>query len=413
MNSNQNLNKIKDQLQTPKILNIFSNMSRYDTNRYQGYMRKSENSPSFSQSRNFQSYNASRYSENQYEKSSPQFGTTTDRKESQNSQSYKAEEAPKSTTDRRKSRLEILREAPDYLRDTQPLKKVIVSGSLPAYRKELIEKAERLLSPEVENEDRGTYSNRMDFNTTDSSWFTSPNFNNSRQYEAPKENEGRFRNGSECRPEDDEDHWKCQICEGLNFPTKTSCFRCEAPKPIDEILRIPVTKLGPPGLFKEGDWQCFNCRNVNFKNRQNCNKCSEPKPAEYVQREKENQYYEQMNKNFGKMNNQFARKESNFGGNNQSRYPNNGNYPRSTQNSYPSTPTGGYQSEKTSWRTNNFQGDQNRNSNDRSRSRSFLKESSNGQSFATNQSFHRFGNTQQGRSYVGGFERPTPKNYLR
>lgn len=35
---------------------------------------------------------------------------------------------------------------------------------------------------------------------------------------------------------------------------------------------------GPEGLFKKGDWTCNACGNVNWERRTSCNKCQNPKP---------------------------------------------------------------------------------------------------------------------------------------
>lgn len=81
--------------------------------------------------------------------------------------------------------------------------------------------------------------------------------------------------------------WTCPACSNINFAKRISCNVCNMPKPYFEILKTPISQLGPEGLFKDTDWQCFNCRNVNFQRRAFCNKCNEPKPEEYIQREQE------------------------------------------------------------------------------------------------------------------------------
>lgn len=79
--------------------------------------------------------------------------------------------------------------------------------------------------------------------------------------------------------------WTCTGCKNINFARRISCNICNMPKPYFEILKTPISQLGPQGLFKDTDWQCFNCRNVNFQKRAFCNVCQEPKPEEYIVRE--------------------------------------------------------------------------------------------------------------------------------
>mmetsp|Transcript_31126 Transcript_31126/g.35979 ORF Transcript_31126/g.35979 Transcript_31126/m.35979 type:complete len:361 (+) Transcript_31126:78-1160(+) len=79
--------------------------------------------------------------------------------------------------------------------------------------------------------------------------------------------------------------WTCTGCRNINFARRISCNICNMPKPYFEILKTPISQLGPQGLFKDTDWQCFNCRNVNFQKRGFCNICGEPKPEEYLERE--------------------------------------------------------------------------------------------------------------------------------
>lgn len=81
--------------------------------------------------------------------------------------------------------------------------------------------------------------------------------------------------------------WICNGCHNVNFARRIDCNICSMPKPYTEILKTPISQIGPQGLFKDTDWQCFNCRNVNFQRRQNCNKCNEPKPEEYIKREQQ------------------------------------------------------------------------------------------------------------------------------
>jgi uncharacterized OB-fold protein len=69
------------------------------------------------------------------------------------------------------------------------------------------------------------------------------------------------------------ENWTCFTCGNVNFPFRTQCNRCGAPK-------------GAPGMAAPGaqqkttSWVCPNCKNVNFPFREECNKCKTPKPKE-------------------------------------------------------------------------------------------------------------------------------------
>ena len=112
-------------------------------------------------------------------------------------------------------------------------------------------------------------------------------FNNGSQQPYKRTNMFRSQTptGVKRPPKSSAGDWTCTGCKNINFARRINCNICQMPKPYFEILKTPISQVGPQGLFKDSDWQCFNCRNINFQKRENCNICNEPKPEEYVQRD--------------------------------------------------------------------------------------------------------------------------------
>jgi len=58
--------------------------------------------------------------------------------------------------------------------------------------------------------------------------------------------------------------WYCPSCHSLCFASKTSCYKCNTPKPSSQQP-------------KPGDWYC-SCGNLNFASRVACRNCNKEKP---------------------------------------------------------------------------------------------------------------------------------------
>ncbi|EGZ26359.1 hypothetical protein PHYSODRAFT_483974 [Phytophthora sojae] len=73
-------------------------------------------------------------------------------------------------------------------------------------------------------------------------------------------------------------------CSNINFARRSSCNRCQTPRPEGASGEKPKPKggadfRGPPGLFQPGDWTCNTCGNVNWERRNECNMCKSAKPG--------------------------------------------------------------------------------------------------------------------------------------
>lgn len=85
-------------------------------------------------------------------------------------------------------------------------------------------------------------------------------------------------------------NWSCTSCQNVNFPTRLSCNRCQAPKPGGQVADPPPPshyqeapaqrRSGPPVAGVDGNWACPACQNVNFPTRSTCNRCQTPNPAD-------------------------------------------------------------------------------------------------------------------------------------
>lgn len=131
---------------------------------------------------------------------------------------------------------------------------------------------------------QGTNRMQRPYQSSQNNYGQPQRFNQSNNYQ---NYQGTSTVGPKASPNPSDGDWSCHKCNNINFAKRINCNNCGFPKPPDEIMKTPVNKLGPPGLFREGDWQCFNCRNVNFRKREFCNKCGDQKPLEYIEREQE------------------------------------------------------------------------------------------------------------------------------
>lgn len=62
--------------------------------------------------------------------------------------------------------------------------------------------------------------------------------------------------------------WTCSLCGNNNYSFRTSCNRCDSPKPF----------VKPPSMrYRPGDWHCEGCGNENYSFRVVCNRCKTPK----------------------------------------------------------------------------------------------------------------------------------------
>jgi hypothetical protein len=88
--------------------------------------------------------------------------------------------------------------------------------------------------------------------------------------------------------------WNCPDCSAHNFASKTSCFKCNVPKPENMPEEqapqgggggygggAPHGGYGGGGGFqnqrREGDWDCGACSAHNYASRMACYKCNAPK----------------------------------------------------------------------------------------------------------------------------------------
>ncbi|AES73679.2 putative Zinc finger, RanBP2-type [Medicago truncatula] len=106
-----------------------------------------------------------------------------------------------------------------------------------------------------------------------------------------------FTTGPDVRPGD----WYCTVgnCGAHNFASRSSCFKCGAPKDIDTFSSdssdMPRLLRSPYGFgagsagggastrpgWKSGDWICTRsgCNEHNFANRMECYRCNGPRDS--------------------------------------------------------------------------------------------------------------------------------------
>ena len=91
----------------------------------------------------------------------------------------------------------------------------------------------------------------------------------------------RHADGPNSRPGD----WTCPSCGANVFASKMSCFKCQAPKPVQTFNpgAPPMGGMGgggpPPGRdVRPGDWTCPNCEANVFASKNTCFRCNTPKP---------------------------------------------------------------------------------------------------------------------------------------
>ncbi|KAK9822863.1 hypothetical protein WJX81_005882 [Elliptochloris bilobata] len=76
-----------------------------------------------------------------------------------------------------------------------------------------------------------------------------------------------------------EGDWHCG-CGADNFSFRTSCFRCDAPRPASAgpvVSRRSERSNRPAAQKQPGDWMCGACGQHNFRSRAECFKCAAPK----------------------------------------------------------------------------------------------------------------------------------------
>jgi rubredoxin len=87
--------------------------------------------------------------------------------------------------------------------------------------------------------------------------------------------------------------WSCAICSNINFHWRDTCNRCHTqrsdwPKTpalftASEPPTYQLQDSAPKKPFKilKDDWLCPNkeCNNINFGRRTTCNRCDAPKPS--------------------------------------------------------------------------------------------------------------------------------------
>mmetsp|Transcript_508 Transcript_508/g.784 ORF Transcript_508/g.784 Transcript_508/m.784 type:complete len:114 (+) Transcript_508:553-894(+) len=90
--------------------------------------------------------------------------------------------------------------------------------------------------------------------------------------------------------------WACPSCGANVFASKDTCFKCQAPKPVQTYNRGPgmgmpggmpgmaggmppmAGGMGVPGNVRPGDWTCPNCSANVFASKNSCFRCQTPKP---------------------------------------------------------------------------------------------------------------------------------------
>eukprot|EP00435_Cladocopium_sp_Y103_P042295 s1913_g11.t1 len=78
-------------------------------------------------------------------------------------------------------------------------------------------------------------------------------------------------------------NWACFSCGNVNFPARSHCNLCSAPKPQEWAVAAPGGKgkgRGRPMVGVDGNWMCAACHNVNYGIRMSCNRCGFAKQSD-------------------------------------------------------------------------------------------------------------------------------------
>mmetsp|Transcript_40625 Transcript_40625/g.67479 ORF Transcript_40625/g.67479 Transcript_40625/m.67479 type:complete len:275 (-) Transcript_40625:507-1331(-) len=90
-------------------------------------------------------------------------------------------------------------------------------------------------------------------------------------------------------------NWGCPNCGNVNWWQREFCNRCHAPKPTPEELvsraselangvttpsAVGVSASKTPLASNEANWRCPACGNINWPQRTVCNRCSAPRPVD-------------------------------------------------------------------------------------------------------------------------------------
>jgi len=74
--------------------------------------------------------------------------------------------------------------------------------------------------------------------------------------------------------------WTCPGCYDLVYASRSSCRKCNTPKPIGGTAQT-TDAIGTGGVRstgRPGDWTCPKCDDHVYASRANCRKCDTPKP---------------------------------------------------------------------------------------------------------------------------------------